>query len=546
MSWTLASFTVLFVALAIGFAWYERTHPSSRVLALVATLAALAALGRVAFAPLPNVKPTTDIVLLSGYVLGGAPGFAVGAVAALSSNLVFGEGPWTPWQMGAWGLCGVIGAGLAVVAGRDLGRWPLALVCGAAGLLFGAIMDFSTWTSYSSHTAAQYLVIAGESLTFNLAHAVGNVLFCLAFGPALVAALRRFRLRSTVEWRPLPAGTLAPVLVAALVVGATALAVAPAPAGAAAAADRSAAYLLGAQNPDGGWGAARGQGSSPVYSAWAAMGLASAGRACPGRAGDYLATTAKPLRDPGDLERAILALRACGRPARDAGGRDLAAALRAQRRGDGSWAGLVNQSAFAVFALRSAGASARDAAVAGAGTFIAHQQNADGGFSFARRGAASGIDDTAAALQALVASGRARTAAVRRAVSFLRARQRADGGFPLSSGGASNAQSTAWAVQAFVAAGTDPARVTRKGSRSALAYLRSLVAADGSVRYSRTSGQTPVWVTAQALTALSERPFPAAAHAARSAASRQNPDTARLAVARVAAWFTGTLLRWPL
>ena len=49
------------------------------MLALVATLAALAALGRVAFAPLPNVKPTTDIVLLSGYALGGAPGFAVGA-----------------------------------------------------------------------------------------------------------------------------------------------------------------------------------------------------------------------------------------------------------------------------------------------------------------------------------------------------------------------------------------------------------------------------------------------------------------------------------
>ena len=71
MSWELASYALLFVALAAGFAWYERSHPSSKVLALVATLAALAALGRVAFAPLPNVKPTTDIVLLSGYVLGG-------------------------------------------------------------------------------------------------------------------------------------------------------------------------------------------------------------------------------------------------------------------------------------------------------------------------------------------------------------------------------------------------------------------------------------------------------------------------------------------
>ena len=79
MSWILASALVLAVALAAGFAWYEREHPTTRVLALVATLAALAALGRVAFAPLPNVKPTTDIVVLTGYALGGAPGFAVGA-----------------------------------------------------------------------------------------------------------------------------------------------------------------------------------------------------------------------------------------------------------------------------------------------------------------------------------------------------------------------------------------------------------------------------------------------------------------------------------
>ncbi len=113
---------MLAVALGAGFAWYEREHPTTRVLALVATLAALAALGRVAFAPLPNVKPTTDIVLLGGYALGGAPGFAIGAVAALASNLFFGQGPWTPWQMVAWGGCGLLGAGVARIAGRELGR----------------------------------------------------------------------------------------------------------------------------------------------------------------------------------------------------------------------------------------------------------------------------------------------------------------------------------------------------------------------------------------------------------------------------------------
>ena len=193
----LASYALLALALAAGFGWYERSHPSSKVLALVATLAALAALGRVAFAPLPNVKPTTDIVLLSGFALGGAPGFVVGAVGALASNVFVGQGPWTPWLMGAWGLVGVAGAALGAATGRRLGRVPLALACGAAGLAYGAILDFSTWVTFTGeHTLSQYLAISGAALPFNLAHAIGNVVFCLAFGPAVVRALLRFRARA--------------------------------------------------------------------------------------------------------------------------------------------------------------------------------------------------------------------------------------------------------------------------------------------------------------------------------------------------------------
>ena len=190
MSWLAGSFALLALALVAGFAWYERTHPSSRVLALVAALAALAALGRVAFAPLPNVKPTTDVVLLAGYVLGGAPGFAVGAVSALASNLFFGQGPWTPWQMAAWGAVGVGGAVLGRLSARRLGRIPLALACGLAGLAFGAVMNLQLWVLYSGdHTAAKLAAVAATSLPFDVAHAAGNVVFCLAFGPALVRAL---------------------------------------------------------------------------------------------------------------------------------------------------------------------------------------------------------------------------------------------------------------------------------------------------------------------------------------------------------------------
>ena len=115
--------------------------------------------------------------------------------------------------------------------------------------------------------------------------------------------------------------------------------------------------------------------------------------------------------------------------------------------------------------------------------------------------------------------GAAARKTVRRAARFLARRQNPDGGYPLQPGGPSNAQSTAWAVQALVAAGRNPDRQRRNGARSPVAYLRSLVTPSGAVRYSRTSAQTPVWVTAQALAALARKPFPLAPVARRKAAA---------------------------
>lgn len=289
-------------------------------------------------------------------------------------------------------------------------------------------------------------------------------------------------------------------------------ALAAAPAHAATATQRAAAYLESAQNADGGIGPAPGSGSTALTTVWSAFGLAAAGRAPdavhrPGGASlaDAVAVAAAAARQTGELERSALALRASGRPVAP----DLVARLLERRRADGSFDGQVTWTAFGVLALRAAGRGPRDGAVRSATRFIARQQNRDGGFNFAGRGGRSGVDDTAAAVQGLVAGGRARrSATVRRAVRFLVGRQARDGGFPLQPGSASNAQSTSWAVQAFVAAGRDPRRVRRHGSRTPLGYLRSLQAADGSIRYSRTSVQTPVWVTAQALTALARRAFP--------------------------------------
>jgi len=281
----------------------------------------------------------------------------------------------------------------------------------------------------------------------------------------------------------------------------------------AAGAASSRSYLERAQNSDGGWGAAPGQGSSQLYTGWAALGLAASGRnpANLKHGGPsplaFMRSRAGQLNDTGEIERTILVLVAARADPRHFAGRNLVAELERRRRANGSYDGGVVLTAFSVLALKSAGRAGTSGAKASV-AWIARQQNSDGGFSVVGKGGQSSADDTASSIQALAVGGRKSSNTVRRAIGFLRRSQNPDGGFPLTQDGPSNAQSTAYAIQGFVAAGKNPAKVRRRGSRSPVAYLRSLTMSNGAVRYSRTSAQTPVWVTGQAAMALSGKSLP--------------------------------------
>jgi energy-coupling factor transport system substrate-specific component len=507
MNWQLDSFAIIALGLAGGFAWYERVRPDARIVALVGTLAAFAALGRIAFAALPNVKPTTDIVLISGYALGGAPGFVVGALAGLTSNFFFGQGPWTPWQMAAWGAVGVIGAGLALITARRIGRWPLAIVCCVVGFAFTAVQDVGDWVNYSDHSWASLGVYVGKGLGFDAVHAAGCFAFALAFGPALTRSIQRFATRLQVTWLS-SSGVAALVLVVGLLLAS--MLGAPRATPVARAASTPAGYLLAAENHDGGFGAAPGQASSQLYSGWAALGLAAAGENLHDVARDghallaYLAGGVRSLSDPGSLERTILVVGAADLSARSFGGRDLVAALDRDIRPNGSVAGQVNLTAFAMLALRAVGLAPARRTV----TWLIRQQDRDGGFNFASAGGSSDIDDTGAVLEALAGPDSPAARVRQRAVGFVLAQQNRDGGFPSQPGGESNTQSTAWAVQGLLAAGIDPSSPHRGGAVSPLRYLSSLIGSDGHIQYARGVDQTPVWVTAEAVLALARQPLP--------------------------------------
>ena len=536
MTWEAAAFGILAILLVGGFVWYERSRPPSQIVALVAALAAISVAGRVAFSPIPNVVPTTDITLIAGYALGGAPGFAVGALSALVSNFWLGQGPWTPWQMAGWGLTGMAGAGLAALTGRHLGRIPLALVCALAGFAYGALLDFSLMVTYGGEQSLdRFLAISARGVPFNIAHAAGNAALALVAGPAMIRMLVRYRRRFEFAWTrsTLPPGRARGVaagaagVVVALLISSAMLLPARSADAAGGGAGAAASWLRGVQNGDGGFGFGSDVDSSPVMTGWASLGLEAAGvNPLDVDQGDatpvtYLGATIGQLKTTGDLERTILAVRGAGLDPRHFQGRDLVSRLLARQGGDGSFSGQVNQAAFGVLAMRAAGVTRPIARTAG---WLRDHQNSDGGWGFAA-GSSSDADTTGAVLQALAVSGS--RAGIGGGVSYLRSVQQPGGGFPLA-GGAVNAQSTAYAVQGLIAAGVSPSSV-RKGGDSPLDYLASVQAQDGHYRYSSSSDQTPVWVTGQALMAVSGKALPFSPVARQSSGKGGAPSTGAVA-----------------
>jgi len=197
-----AGLSLLLVALALvaaGFAWLESGPGSAAEIALIGALGGIAAAGRVLFAAIPGVQPVTVITIAAGAGLSARAGIAVGAVAALVSNLFLGQGPWTPWQMLGWGACGAAGALARPLLRR---RLVFALLAAVLGLGFSALMDVWLWLSFYPHTAAAALAVLGRGLPFDAAHALGNLVIALVAGPELRRLLERYgrRLRPQVVW----------------------------------------------------------------------------------------------------------------------------------------------------------------------------------------------------------------------------------------------------------------------------------------------------------------------------------------------------------
>ncbi|WZL72246.1 ECF transporter S component [Clostridiaceae bacterium 35-E11] len=184
---------ILLLAFVFAFMAYEKQQITVKEVSLIATLSALAGVSRIPFAALPNVQPTTFLVMISGYVFGPVFGFIVGAVAALVSNSFLGHGPWTPWQMLAWGLAGC-SAGIFKKNSRNFPRLLFAIFAFCWGFLFDYIMNIWHWLFFVYPLNwKSFVVVYSASFYLDLMHAVGNFLFAYILGKDFINILTRFK-----------------------------------------------------------------------------------------------------------------------------------------------------------------------------------------------------------------------------------------------------------------------------------------------------------------------------------------------------------------
>jgi len=184
------SFALLIFSMLPFYIRFEQKELNAEEIVLIAIISALAAVGRVPFAALPNVQPTSFIIIMAALTFGKEVGFLAGNTAALVSNIFLGQGPWTPWQMFCWGMMG-FSAGLLKDTPLMKTKTGLCVFGFVWAFLFGWIMNLWVLLFYRDISWVAYLGYCISSFYFDLNHAICNIVFILLFSQTFTRIFKR-------------------------------------------------------------------------------------------------------------------------------------------------------------------------------------------------------------------------------------------------------------------------------------------------------------------------------------------------------------------
>lgn len=179
------------------FMVFENRHILTREFVLIASLCALAVTARAAFYMLPQFKPMTAVIIIAGAALGAESGFMIGSLSILISNILFGQGPWTPWQMFSMGVIGFLSG---LLFGRNLLPRNKLTFCTfgflAALLIYGGIMDPAAMLmSHVEPTWNNTLTFYLTGLPLDTVHGVSTAVFLYLAAEPILRKLERVKLK---------------------------------------------------------------------------------------------------------------------------------------------------------------------------------------------------------------------------------------------------------------------------------------------------------------------------------------------------------------
>lgn len=196
VNYYLVSVIILVLSMLPFFISFESKAVSAREVTLISTLIAIAVVSRMAFYLIPQVKPILAVIIVSAVCLGAERGYIVGAFSAFISNFIFGQGYWTPFQMVAMGVVGLI-AGV-IFSKIKPNKWSLAIIGFVlATVIYGLIVDASTVLMLNSSElnlkSAVSVYLAGAPFSLTLGAATGVFLFL--FGMPFIKKIDRVNVK---------------------------------------------------------------------------------------------------------------------------------------------------------------------------------------------------------------------------------------------------------------------------------------------------------------------------------------------------------------
>ena len=192
----LSSVIVMLLMMVPFFMRFEHRAPSARELVTLAVMAAICAAGRIAFVMVPYFSAMTGLIMITGLAMGPEFGFLVGSLAAFASNFIYGQGPWTPWQMFAYGLAGCLAGLLAkkgIMAAEK--RIPTAIIGGLIVFcIVGPLLDTAAvFLSMTELNGASVLTVYAAGVPVNAIHAACTVVTILLLVKPIEEKLARIK-----------------------------------------------------------------------------------------------------------------------------------------------------------------------------------------------------------------------------------------------------------------------------------------------------------------------------------------------------------------